>query len=91
MRGRHVCAEYSCDRVQLVTNANENERGDEYVEHRIAGQEYEHAVRVGREPNVMRAHEELEGDATEPAEQRTALLLYAWYCVAQYHVRHDLL
>ena len=45
--------------VDLVRRADEDERRQDHVHHRVAGQQHEQAVCVGRQPDVVLRHEQL--------------------------------
>lgn len=51
-----------------MRHAHKYERGEEHVHDRIAGQEDENAVGVGREPYVIGAQVEFEREFAEPVE-----------------------
>ena len=66
-----------------------NKRSNEHVEDRIGGQEHQNPVRVGRQPDVVRANVQLERYAAEPAEHEAAPSAQERERVPQHEIRHD--
>ena len=68
-RGDKVGEEGAGDGVDLVAGADEDEGGEEDVDHRVVGDQHQHAVGVGTEPDVVLGDEQLQVQSAEPGEE----------------------
>ena len=67
--GDEVGEEGAGDGVDLVAGADEDEGGEEDVDHRVVGDQHQHAVGVGTEPDVVLGDEQLQVQSAEPGEE----------------------
>lgn len=58
-----------CDVMKLMTNADEDERGDEDIGNWVWGNKHQHAVGVSCQPHVILTHEQLQGDTAKPGKE----------------------
>lgn len=75
--------------MHLVRHAYEHERRDDDVQIGEAGQQHEHTVPVGRQPNVVLADEQLQRNAPEPREERREPGAQNARYVAQHQIADD--
>ena len=67
--GDEVGEEGAGDGVDLVAGADEDEGGEEDVDHRVVRNQHQHAVGVGTEPDVVLGDEQLQVQSAEPGKE----------------------
>lgn len=86
--GDEVGEEGAGDGVDLVAGADEDEGGEEDVDHRVVGDQHQHAVGVGTEPDVVLGDEQLQVQSAEPGEEteRKQDQVNSWICSATLNI-----
>ena len=76
------------DGVDLVAGADEDEGGEEDVDHRVVGDQHQHAVGVGAKPYVVLGDEQLQIQSAEPGEEteRKQDQMNSWICFATLNI-----
>lgn len=78
-----------CQPMNLVRHAHENERRNNDVQVGEAGQQHQHTVPIGGQPNVILANEQLQRDPTEPGKKRRETCPQNTRDIAQHQIADD--
>ena len=86
--GDKIGEEGAGDGVDLVAGADEDEGGEEDVDHRVVGNHHQHAVGIGTEPDVVLGDEQLQVQSAKPGEEteRKQDQMNSWICSATLNI-----
>ena len=73
-----------------MRHTNKNERDEQCVENWRAWQEHQDALGIGRQPNVIAAHQQLKRDFAKPTEHEAAFVSQKLNRITKYYERQNL-